>query len=311
MNRNCIDRNCLDNNEKLKIKEDAMRDSTENNSVGNEARDNMAENFIKDKSKEKDMKNLNDNDLYEDDIMYFADKSPKTNKAQIKEGVRITTRFIYYVVVLLNRLFKINKLLKKQEQPAQYINPDEVELKFGIAKRVQARYRNAKQLAYIKVGKAIFYTQTDLDEFFTRCRVEADGVRESVKIKSKKAEKAKTKTEPLDTKETNLDISTSKAQSPNTATPEPSSIDTMVFSPEQNDTINSDDSYITDLNDKESVDINEVKVIAKEISNEPRSTQVNDSIDTVDKKGIFTQAEFRTDTNETLEQTSPVKSDDL
>ncbi|MGH1600213.1 hypothetical protein [Campylobacter majalis] len=63
------------------------------------------------------------------------------------------TRTIYNIILVLAKVFKVQNFTKGIKGKIEYLSPDDVELKFGIAKRVQARYRNKRQLAYIKIGK--------------------------------------------------------------------------------------------------------------------------------------------------------------
>lgn len=152
MDRNCIDRNCLDNNEKLKIKEDAMRDGTENNSVVNEVPDSMAENFIKDKSKEKDMKNLN------------------------------SAMIVRKLFELIRELLKIGGNLNKPDY-LNLLTPEYIEQNYNISKRTQARYRNSGSLGYIKVSTNIYYTQDDIVNFFKSCHVSTTATQNQASIK--------------------------------------------------------------------------------------------------------------------------------
>lgn len=55
--------------------------------------------------------------------------------------------------------------MQNQKPEKNWINPDELEAMFGIAKDTQQRYRTNKKIPYSKIGGFIFYNIHKIDKW--------------------------------------------------------------------------------------------------------------------------------------------------
>ena len=67
---------------------------------------------------------------------------------------------------------KIQELIDtvKQSQK-EWLNPDELEVEFGMLKSTQAKMRMAKTLPYHKIGKYVRYHRPDINKMFLDAKV--------------------------------------------------------------------------------------------------------------------------------------------
>ena len=61
--------------------------------------------------------------------------------------------------------------MNSSQRQTKWLTPNDIYLTFGITKQTQAIYRSKKKIPYSKIGKKVYYSAKEIDQWLKNAKV--------------------------------------------------------------------------------------------------------------------------------------------